>query len=276
MGKPSAILMGSKPGSVVALSIMVERGWEIKAVVTSPRNPHPWIAGPTLGAFASALGIPVFSQAELSEKQRADFVISYMFRNRVRPEVLSLAERAAVNFHAGPLPEFGGWAFYSVAILENVREYGCTCHFMDNNFDTGPLLKVRRFPIEASQETAYSLEQKTQAEMVRLFVDYCELAESGEALPCEPQDSHRMRYLRREEFDALKTIPPLADAETIERYARAFWYPPYACAQISAGDRVVEVFPAIVREELARLLHSRDLRMLQDVALAACRPQVAR
>jgi methionyl-tRNA formyltransferase len=107
---------------------------------------------------------------------------------------------------------------------------------MDNNFDTGPLLKVRRFPIDASRETAYSLEQKTQTEMVRLFIDYCELAESGEALPCEPQESHRMRYLRREEFDALKTIPPHADAETIERYARAFWYPPYACAQVAAGD----------------------------------------
>jgi SAM-dependent methyltransferase len=123
-------------------------------------------------------------------------------------------------------------------------------------------------------EVPYVRDMIEGAEMVRLFIDYCELAESGGALPCGPQDSQRMRYLRREEFDALKRIPPHADAETIDRYARAFWYPPYACAQIAAGDQVAEVFPSIVREELARL-HSQDLRMLQDAA-AACRPQVAR
>ena len=265
------ILMGSKPGSVVALSVMIERGWKIRAVVTSPGNSHRWIAGPTLGACATARGIPVLSQAELSENHVADFVVSYMFRNRVKPETLSLAGRAAVNFHAGPLPEFGGWAFYSVAILEDVREYGCTCHYMDNGFDTGPLFKVRRFPIDACCETAYSLEQKAQAEMVRLFVDFCDIAESGEALPCEPQHKQSMRYLTREEFDALKKIPAAADRATIERYARAFWYPPYTCAQITAGNHLVEIVPSIVREELATLLHARDLSNLQEVA-AAYRP----
>ncbi len=265
MSKPSAILMGSKPGSVVALSVLLERRWDVKAVVTTRKN-LPWIAGPSLEEFAAANGIRPVTQAELPRNRSADFVISYMFRNRVTPEVLSLASRAAVNFHAGPLPEFGGWAFYSVAILENSPEYGCTCHYMDNGFDTGPLLKVRRFPIDASSETAYSLEQKAQAEMVRLFVDFCELAESGDDLPCEIQDPAKMRYVTRQEFDALKKIPADADAETVERYARAFWYPPYECARVRVGNETVEVLPGVVKQELAALLHADDLKTLQRVA----------
>ncbi len=267
--------MGSKPGSVVALAVMIERGWKIKAVVVPQRAAHPWIASPTLEHCARTRNIPVLPQAGLSERHGADFVISYMFRSRVRPEVLSLASRAAVNFHAAPLPEFGGWAFYSVAILEQAQVYGCTCHHMDENFDTGPLLKVRRFPVDTWRETACSLEEKTQAEMVRLFVDFCEIAESGEPLPSEPQDPARMRYLTRAQFDALKRIPANADAETIERYARAFWYPPYPCAQIAAGGQVAEVVPGIVREELAALLHARDLEKLAAVA-ASCCPQAVR
>ncbi|HUC42364.1 MAG TPA: formyltransferase family protein [Candidatus Micrarchaeaceae archaeon] len=263
MAKPSVILMGSKPGAVVALSILLDRGWDVRAVVTTKRNLHPWIAGPTLGEFAAKKKVRVAAQDELSRDAAADFVISYMYRNRVKPESLALAGRAAVNFHAAPLPEFGGWAFYSVAILENSPEYGCTCHYMDEGFDTGPLLRARRFPIEAARETAYSLEQKAQIEMVDLFREFCELAESGEPLPSTPQDPAKMRYMRREEFDALKAIPAGADADTIDRYARAFWYPPYELARVRIGRIEVEVIPQIVKEELAWQLHAGDLDRLR-------------
>jgi methionyl-tRNA formyltransferase len=175
-----------------------------------------------------------------------------------------MARKAALNFHAGPLPEFGGWAFYNIAILEDSPEYGCTCHHMDEGFDTGPLLEVRRFPIVASQETAVSLERKTQEEMIRLFVDFCSLAESGEPLPCNKQDSKKSRYLTREEFQYMKRIPANADAETIDRYARAFWYPPYECAYTVLNNTRVEVVPTIARKQLAITLHKDDFISLRS------------
>jgi len=275
MRKPSVILMGSKPGSVVALSILLERGWDVLFVVPSKVTDQPWAAGPTLRWSAVARGVPVLAQAELPSNLSPDFVISYMFRNRVKPETLALARRAAVNFHAGPLPEFGGWAFYSVAILEGATEYGCTCHHMDQGFDTGPLLKVRRFPIDASCETAVSLEQKAQAEMVRLFIDFCDMAESGQPLPSLPQNKSKMRYMSREEFEALKKIPADASTATIDRCARAFWYPPYQCAYLDIGGEKVEVVPRLAQEQLASLLHGRDHGYLLEVAAEYC-TEVAR
>ena len=273
MNKPSAILLGSKPGSVVALSILLRRGWSVAAVVASAEDRIDPQAG-GLADHARRHGVRLAaSQDGLTE--RVDFVISYMCRSLVRAPVRELAGRAAVNFHAGPLPEFGGWAFYSMAILENTRTYGCTCHYMDEGFDTGPLLRVRRFAIDPSLETAYSLEQRSQAEMVRLFKDFCELAESGASLPREPQDATRRRYLSRAEFEAMKQIPVGADDETIQRYARAFWYPPYPGAVMRVGDRMVEVVPTLAREQLGPRLHEGDVERLMRVADEAALRQSA-
>jgi len=265
MAKPSAVLMGSKPGSVVALSMMLRRGWDVKYVVVSRKHSYPWIAGETLEESAQSHGLQVCTQAELPDTP-VDFVISYMFRYLVKSHVLKMARRAALNFHAGPLPEYGGWAFYNLAILEKARQYGCTCHYMDDGFDTGPLCKVRRFPIDPAQETAYSLERLAQQEMTRLFVDFCLLAERGQALPREPQDREKMRYLSQQEFEKLKQIPADADAETIDRHARAFWYPPYECAYTVQDTTKIEVIPSIAKEQIAAHLHADDLTVLERTA----------
>jgi methionyl-tRNA formyltransferase len=267
---PSVILMGSKPGSVVALRTLLERGWDVRHVVVSRKIAHPWIPGETLEEAARANGLSVVTQPELTKMavEPVDFVVSYMFRYRVRPEVIAVGSRASVNFHAGPLPEYGGWAFYNVAILEGAAEYGCTCHHLDDGFDTGPLVEVRRFPIDASNETAFSLERRTQEEMIRLFVDFCELAESGRAIPSVPQDPARMRCLSQEQLEAMKQIPRNADAETVDRYARAFWYPPYPGAYVTRNGVRIEVIPESERARVASLLHADDLDRLSRAARA--------
>lgn len=262
---PSAILMGSKPASVVALDILLRRGWTVPAVAVTPKLSHPWLPGPDLATFAATKGIPVVAQRDLAGGPTADFVISYMFRHRVRAETLELAGRAALNFHAGPLPEFGGWAFYNVAILEGCREYGCTCHYMVDAFDAGDLLKVRRFPIDPDLETAFSLERKAQEEMIKLFLEFCVMAESGAPLPREAQDPARMRYLDRGAFEALKRIPPGSDTATVDRWARAFWAPPYQGASLEAWPETT-LMPALAAEEVARALQRDALERLYQAA----------
>lgn len=266
MEKPSVILLGSKPGSVVVLNMMIELGWDIKGVVISDKFEYSWIPGLTLAEKAKNNNIKVFTdQNQLNQDEKVDFVISYMYRFLVKEQVCKLATKAAVNFHAGPLPKYGGWAFYNLAILENAEEYGCTCHYMDNNFDTGALLKVKTFKINAQSETAISLERKTQEEMIRLFNDFCMLVENNNILPYQEQNPDEMRYLSFAEFDKLKEIPIDADEETAQRYARAFWYPPYDCAYVKLNNTKVEVIPNIVKEGIAKTLHENDLNSLLKV-----------
>jgi methionyl-tRNA formyltransferase len=259
---PSIVLFGSKPASVVALSILIERGWDVRHVVVARNFDLSWYGGESVEELATQHGVPVVEQAELP-REAVDYVVSYQFRNLVQPDVLALAQRAALNFHAAPLPEFGGFAFYNVAILEDVSEYGVSCHHMEEEFDTGPLVKVRRFPIEARLETAYSLEARAQEEMLRLFVEVCEMAESDRPLPAEPQDPSRSRYFDRQRMEALKKIPAGAGEDTVDRYARAFWYPPYECAFVEMNGARVEVVPALARRQLGPVLHTNDLERLR-------------
>lgn len=266
MCKPSVILLGSKPGSVVILNRMIELEWDIKYVVVSNKFKYSWIPGQTLADEAKRHNIKVLTNQDLLNKnEKVDFVISYMFRFLVKEDVCNLATKAAVNFHAGPLPKYGGWAFYNLAILENAEEYGCTCHYMDNNFDTGALLQVNMFKIDAQLETAISLERKTQKEMVRLFNDFCMLVKNNQQLPYKKQDQKKMRYMSFEEFNKLKEIPFDADEETAQRYARAFWYPPYDCAYVKINNTKVEVVPNIAKEEIAKTFHNDDLASLYKV-----------
>jgi len=112
----------------------------------------------------------------------------------------------------------------------------------------------------------YSLEKKAQEEMVKLFIDFCFIAESGEKLTFEIQDKSKQRYYNRNKFESLKEIPSNADKETIDRYARAFWYPPYKGAYINYNGSQIEVIPEIVKNDLAKLLHYNDLEILKEVS----------
>lgn len=261
----TAILLGSKPGSVVALLLLVQRGWTVTEVVSSPGQ-APWLPGPSLYEVASALGIRTVTHQDNLETTSADLVISYMYRSLVKSSTANRG-KFAINFHAGPLPEFGGWAFYNLAILEESTEYGCSCHIMDESFDTGPLVKVIRFKIDSSIETALSLEKKTQKKMVRLFEQIITDFELENNFKLSPQSPDQIRYLNKRDFENLKRIPEDANKVEIDRIARAFWYPPYELAyfETSNGTRV-EAIPEIAKNELAYSSHKGGLTDLLQAA----------
>ena len=154
----------------------------------------------------------------------------------------------------------GGLAFYNVAILEDSPVYGCTCHIMDDGFDTGPIVKVRRFGINPKLETALSLEKKAQTKMILLFREVISEYESKGMIPSTEQNPLEMRYMNAEQFAGLKEIPANASPDKVDRIARAFSYPPYEVAyyRMPNGTKV-QVVPEIAKDELAAHLHSSAL-----------------
>jgi formyltetrahydrofolate-dependent phosphoribosylglycinamide formyltransferase len=66
-----------------------------------------------------------------------------------------------LNIHPALLPAFGGKGFYGdrvhKAVLEaGVKETGCTVHYVDNQYDHGPILLQRRIAVR-SEDTVESL-----------------------------------------------------------------------------------------------------------------------
>ena len=151
-----------------------------------------------------------------------DLVLSFLFWKRIRPPLIALGRTGCLNFHPAPLPDLRGLGGYNVAILEDRAEWGVSCHFVDEGFDTGDLVEVERFPIDRQAETALSLDLKSQERLLGLFQRVLGTALAGEPLPREPQGPGR--YVDRAEFEALRVVRP---GDDLERKLRAFWYPPH-------------------------------------------------
>lgn len=243
-----AVFMGKcKRSAVGALRWLVDEGVEVAAVVAS--EPDPWTREEQrLDLVAERHGLPLVGEDELHAAPPGDIdvVISFLFWKRIREPVLSLGRIGCLNFHPAPLPDLRGLGGYNVAILEDLPEWGVSCHFVDEGFDTGDLVAVVRFPIDRGAETAFSLDLRSQERLLELFQRVMERLVAGEQLPRVPQGEGR--YVDRAEFESLRVVRP---GDDLERKLRAFWYPPH---------------PGAVLEVDGRRLTLVDERLLAEVA----------
>ncbi len=73
-------------------------------------------------------------------------------------------ENRVVNIHPALIPAFCGRGFYGNRVHEAVIEYGakvsgCTVHFVDNQYDHGPIILQRSVPVEEG-DTAEQLARR--------------------------------------------------------------------------------------------------------------------
>ena len=176
-------------------------------------EPDEWTADEQrVDLVAAAHGLPLlgerdlYAAAERGELGQVDLVVSFLFWNRIREPLISLGRLGCINLHPAPLPDLRGVGGYNVALLEGRDEWGVSCHFVDERIDTGDLVEVERFPIDAAGETALSLDVLSQERLLALFQRVMERALSGAELPREPQGEGR--YVSRAELEELRVVRP--------------------------------------------------------------------
>jgi methionyl-tRNA formyltransferase len=126
------------------------------------------IPTPTIKELYGWISAPETSPIDL---QDVDIVLSYLFWKKIKRPLLGLPKVAANNFHPAPLPELRGMGGYNVAIMQKRTRYGVTAHYMNEEIDRGDIIQVRNFEMDPEQETALTLERKSQHEMFELFRD---------------------------------------------------------------------------------------------------------
>jgi len=88
--------------------------------------------------------------------------------------------RKVLNIHPALLPDFGGDGFYGdkvhQAVLDaGVKESGCTVHFADNTYDTGPIILQKKVPVldgdtvHTLADRVFEAEKEAFPEAIRLF-----------------------------------------------------------------------------------------------------------
>lgn len=118
------------------------------------------------GAYADAL---------LSALRGADpdLVCLAGYMRKVPDTVLAAYAGRMMNVHAALLPAFGGKGMYGQHIHQAVLDYGakvsgCTVHFVDAEYDTGPIILQAPVPVEEG-DTAETLAARVLAAEHRMY-----------------------------------------------------------------------------------------------------------
>ena len=238
--------MGRKPNAAKALAWTIDAGFDVVGVVTDSHLPVS-----ATRDVAERFGLPVCSPVEVAAgimngRIAFDVAVSFVYWRRIKEPILSHAAHGIINFHPAPLPDYKGTGGYNLAILEGLENWAATAHYVDGEFDTGPIIDIFSFSIDPETETARSLEEKTQSFLLALYQKTMRRILRGQSIATQPNVGGR--YISREEMNSLKAIQPNDD---IDRKIRAFWFPPYDGATLDLDGKTYTLVNREILQQLA-------------------------
>ena len=74
--------------------------------------------------------------------------VSYCYPRKITVPLLITPSKGFVNYHPTPLPKYKGPTELDEAIKNKEMHWGVTVHYMDKDYDTGDIIKVKRFDLK--------------------------------------------------------------------------------------------------------------------------------
>ena len=163
----SAIVFAYHNVGVRCLSVLLDRGIRVPLVLTHLDDPKEEIWFESVAELAQRYGISVITPldpntSEVVEQVKSlqpDFLFSFYYRSLLKPEILNLAKRGALNMHGSLLPKYRGRAPVNWAIIKGEVETGATLHYMTEKPDSGDIVDQQAVPI-LSNDTAVEVFNK--------------------------------------------------------------------------------------------------------------------
>lgn len=166
-----------------------------------------------------------------------DIMISFISSWIYPQSLLDGASQAAINFHPGS-PEYPGTGCTNFAVYEGAPEYGITCHYMKAAVDSGGIIQVKRFAVNAT-DTVYGITQHCYRLIEESFYEIMNLVLSGQPLPVTNEAWKRKPFTRKQ-LDELCYIRPEMSEEEINKRIKATTYKtPWAFTKI--GEHIFKL-----------------------------------
>src|SRR5688572_7681874 len=129
---PRILFFGYSEVGYDCLTLLLERGENVIALITHQDNPHEKIWFKTPACAAREKGIPVFTPASVNTSEwrekiaafEPEFILSAYYRHMIHSEILALPRLGAWNIHGSLLPKYRGRAPINWAILHGERRIG--------------------------------------------------------------------------------------------------------------------------------------------------------
>ena len=105
----------------------------------------------------------------------ADWVLLAGYMRKLGPQTLGAFRRRIVNAHPALLPKYGGRGFYGRNVHQAVveagdDETGATVHFVEGDYDTGPVIAQVRVPVKPDDRVE-DVEERVKAAVRKLVVE---------------------------------------------------------------------------------------------------------
>ncbi len=191
------VFMGTPGFATPGLEELLNHGFEVAAVVTSPDRP----AGRGLKLQASPVkrlalekGLPVIQPENLKDPDflarlrelKADLFVVVAFR--ILPEsVWSMPPYGTFNLHASLLPQYRGAAPINHVLINGESRTGVTTFYIDRDIDTGRVIGQMETPV-SKNETAGELHDRLMMLGARLVVQTTEKIMDGEIRLIDQKD----------------------------------------------------------------------------------------
>lgn len=158
------VFMGTPAFSAPILSMLVEEGYEVAAVVTQPDRPvgrKKVMTPPPVKEQAVLHGIEVLQPEKLKgsaewerlQEINPDLIVTAAFGQLLPQEVLDLPRLGAINVHASLLPKYRGGAPIHQAVIDGEPTTGVTIMYMEKKLDAGDIISQVELPIEDTDTT---------------------------------------------------------------------------------------------------------------------------
>ncbi len=127
----------------------------IELVITRhhPRSQDVWENA--VYTYAKANGYRTLPEDELTLpelrdeilKRKIEVLIIHAFMRKLPPEVFSAPRYGSINIHPSLLPKYRGPSPTYWILHNREKSTGLTCHYVDDNFDTGPIIYQIEVPV---------------------------------------------------------------------------------------------------------------------------------
>lgn len=134
---------------------LLRQGAEISLIFTHEDSATEQIWFSSVRELAQVNNIPYLTSSindpeniERVRKSAPDFILSFYYRNMIKPEVLEIPSKGALNLHGSYLPKYRGRVPVNWAVINGETETGATLHYMVAKPDAGDIVDQEKVPIE--------------------------------------------------------------------------------------------------------------------------------
>ena len=188
------VYMGTPDFAVAPLRALVEGGYNVVAVVTTPDKPSGRglkVNESAVKRYAAEVGLPLFQPVKLRDEEfveafRAlDADLGIVIAFRMLPEIIwSAPKMGTFNLHASLLPQYRGAAPINRAIMNGETVTGVTTFLLNPQIDEGAVIGQVKVDIEPTDNVG-TLHDKLMVVGTDLVLETVEKLASGCVEPIE-------------------------------------------------------------------------------------------